>query len=48
VKNTWTGEAVLSVLSIKSAIAEDSGNYSCGLPQSSIATEVPILILKGV
>jgi hypothetical protein len=47
VKNSWTGQAVLSVLSIKSAISEDSGNYSCGLPHSNILTEVPIIILKG-
>lgn len=39
--------AVVSVLSIKSAIIEDAGNYSCHLPHSDESITVALQILKG-
>jgi len=43
----WTGHSVVSVLSIKSAIIEDTGNYSCILPTTGEKTTASLHILKG-
>jgi len=43
----WTGHSVVSVLSIKSAIIEDTGNYSCILPVTGESATVTLNILKG-
>jgi len=43
----WTGHSVVSVLSIKSAIIEDTGNYSCILPSTGERVTVMLNILKG-
>jgi len=43
----WTGHSVVSVLSIKSAIIEDTGNYSCILPTTGERVTVMLNILKG-
>ena len=43
----WTGDSVVSTLSIKSAITEDTGNYSCILPNSGEKVTASLLILKG-
>jgi len=46
VRAAWTGSAVVSTLSIKSAIKEDSGNYSCLLPSTSLTVTASLQILK--
>lgn len=43
----WTGHSVVSILSIKSAIIEDTGNYSCILPATGERVTVMLNILKG-
>ena len=43
----WTGDSVVSSLSIKSAITEDTGNYSCILPQTGQKVTASLIILKG-
>ena len=43
----WTEGKVVSLLSIKSAIIEDTGNYSCTLPTSGDKVTASLLILKG-
>ena len=43
----WTGDSVVSTLSIKSAITEDTGNYSCILPNTEEKVTASLLILKG-
>ena len=43
----WTGHSVVSILSIKSAITEDSGNYSCILSSSGEKVTASLVILKG-
>jgi hypothetical protein len=43
----WTGHSVVSVLSIKSAIIEDTGNYSRILPATGERVTVMLNILKG-
>ena len=48
VRSYWTGETVVSLLSIKSAIISDSGNYSCHLPFSNTSTTVQLTIIKGI
>lgn len=47
VRAFWNGESVVSILSIKSAILEDSGNYSCHLPQTSTFKTVLLSINLG-
>ncbi len=47
VKTQWLGDHVLSVLSIKSAILEDSGNYSCLLPASNHSDTARLTVLNG-
>jgi len=46
VRAIWTGSSVVSTLSIKSAIQEDSGNYSCLLPSSPHTATATLQILK--
>ena len=43
----WTGNSVVSILSIKSAISEDTGNYSCILPNTGEKVTASLHILKG-
>lgn len=43
----WTGNSVVSSLSIKSAISEDTGNYSCILPNTGDKVTASLHILKG-
>lgn len=47
VRAYWTGNTVVSVLSIKSAITEDSGNYTCKIPRTNISATANLSILKG-
>merc|ERR1719410_1554649 len=42
----WTGNSVVSILSIKSAITEDTGNYSCILPNTGEKVTASLHILK--
>ena len=44
----WTGNSVVSLLSIKSAISEDTGNYSCILPNTGEKVTASLHILKGI
>lgn len=44
----WTGNSVVSSLSIKSAISEDTGNYSCILPNTGDKVTASLHILKGI
>jgi len=46
VRAAWTGSSVVSTLSIKSAIKEDSGNYTCLLPSTSLTVTASLQILK--
>jgi len=43
----WTGGKVVSLLSIKSAITEDTGNYTCTLPTTGDKVTASLMILKG-
>ena len=43
----WTEGKVVSLLSIKSAIIEDTGNYTCILPSTEHQVSASLHILKG-
>ena len=43
----WTGQSVVSTLSISSAMVLDSGNYSCSLPDYVLSDEVEVSVQLG-
>ena len=43
----WTGQSVVSTLSISSAMVMDSGNYSCSLPEYHLSDEVEVSVQQG-
>ena len=47
VKTVRKSDHILSLLSIKSATVEDSGNYSCSLPNANLSDTVRIVVVDG-
>ena len=47
VKTLRKSDHILSLLSIKSATVEDSGNYSCTLPTANLSDTVRLVVVDG-
>ena len=43
----WTGESVVSILSISSSMVMDSGNYTCSLANSTLSDTVHVSVQLG-